>query len=107
MDTAEPLVSEPSAFEVELTIEKLKNHKSRGIDQIRAEMTKEGGRTIHYKIHKLFIFIWDKEELPEEWKNSIIVPVYTTDDKQIVVIIGAYKRCHLCTKSYPKSNCQG
>ena len=36
--TAEPLVPEPSAIEVELAIEKLKNHKSPGIDQIPAEL---------------------------------------------------------------------
>jgi hypothetical protein len=34
--TAEPLVPEPSAFEVELAIEKLKSHPSPGIDQIPA-----------------------------------------------------------------------
>jgi len=33
------------------------------------------GRTIRYDIHKL-ISIWNKEELPEEWKESILVPVY-------------------------------
>ena len=33
--TVEPLVPEPSAFEVELAIEKQKNHKSPGIDQIQ------------------------------------------------------------------------
>ena len=38
--TAEPLVPEPSAFEVELAIEKLKSHKSPGIDQIPAELDK-------------------------------------------------------------------
>ena len=32
--TAEPLVPEPSVLEVELAIEKLKSHKSPGIDQI-------------------------------------------------------------------------
>jgi hypothetical protein len=32
IDPAEPLVAEPSAFEVELAIEKLKSHKSTGID---------------------------------------------------------------------------
>ena len=32
--TAEPLVPEPSAFEVDLAIQKLKSHKSPGIDQI-------------------------------------------------------------------------
>ena len=33
---AEPLLPEPSAFEVELAIEKLKSHKTPGIDQIPA-----------------------------------------------------------------------
>jgi len=41
--TAEPLVPEPSAFEVELAIEKLESHKSPGIDQIRAELIKARG----------------------------------------------------------------
>ena len=39
---AEPLVPEPSALEVELAIEKLKCHKSPGIDQIPAELIKAG-----------------------------------------------------------------
>ena len=74
--TAEPLVFEPSAFEVDLAIEKLQSHKSPGIDQIPGELIKAGGRTICYEIHKLIISIWNKEELPEEWKESIIVPIY-------------------------------
>ena len=73
--TAEPLVPEPSASEVELTIEKLKSHKSPGIDQITAELIKAGGETFHCEIHKLIITLWNKEELPEEWKKSIIVPI--------------------------------
>ena len=32
--TAEPLVPEPSTFEVEMAIEKLKEHKSPGMDKI-------------------------------------------------------------------------
>ena len=44
---------EPSAFEVEVAIEKLKRHKSPGIDQIPAELIKVRGRTICYEI-KLF-----------------------------------------------------
>ena len=79
--TAEPLVPEPSDFEVELAIEKLKSHKSPGIDQIPAELIKAGGRTIRCAIHKLIISIWSKEELPEEWKKSIIVPIHKKGDK--------------------------
>ena len=57
---------EPSAFEVEMTTEKLKSHKSPGIDQIPAELVKAGGRIIRFEIHKLIISIWNKEEMPEE-----------------------------------------
>ena len=71
--TAEPLVPEPYDFEVELAIEKLKSHKSPGIDPIPAELIKAGGRTICYEIHKLVIYIWNKEELPEECKELVII----------------------------------
>jgi len=78
--TAEPLVPEPSAYEVELAIEKLKSHKLPGIDQIPAELIKAGGRTICLEIHKLITSI-QKERLPEEWKESIIVAIHKNRDK--------------------------
>ena len=98
---------EPSAFEVELAIEKLKSHKSPGVDQISAELIKEGGRTIRYQIHKLIFPIWNKEELPEEWTESISVPIHKKGDKQIVITIGAYHFCQLRTKCCPTSFSQG
>ena len=55
--TAEPLVPEPSASEIELAIDKLKSHKSPGIDQIPAELIKAGGRTTFLEIHKLITCI--------------------------------------------------
>ena len=78
---AEPLVPEPRATEVELAVDKLKSHKSTGIDQIPAELIKAGGRTICLEIHKLTASIWKKEKLPEEWKKSIIVPIQKKGDK--------------------------
>ena len=74
--TAEPLVPDPSASEFELAIEKLKSHKSPGIDQIPAELIKVGGRTLCLEIHKLITSIWKRKKLPEEWKESIIVPIH-------------------------------
>ena len=70
---------EPSAFEVALAIEKLNSQQSRCIDEISAELNKAGGRIICSEIHKLIISIWNKEELPEEWKESIIAPIYKGD----------------------------
>jgi hypothetical protein len=78
---AEPLVPEPSASEVGMAIEKLKRHKSPGIEQIPAELIKVGGGIIRSEIHKLIICIWNKEELPGEWKKSVIVPIYKKGDK--------------------------
>jgi hypothetical protein len=79
---AEPLVTEPSAFEVDLATEKLKIHKLSGIDQILAELFKAGGRKIRCEIHKRITSFWNKEELPEEWKESIVVPMYKKSDKR-------------------------
>ena len=79
--TAEPLVPEPSTSEVELAIDKLKSHKSPRIDEIPAELIKVEGRTICLEIHKLIISIWKKEKQPEEWKESIIVPIHKKGDK--------------------------
>jgi hypothetical protein len=50
--TAEPLVPEHSAFEIE--IEKLKRYKSPGTDQIPAEFLQAGGR-ICFKMHKVIV----------------------------------------------------
>jgi transcriptional/translational regulatory protein YebC/TACO1 len=74
--TAEPLMPEQSAFEVEMSIEKQKGHKSPGIDHIPAELIKARGRTIYSEIHKLINSVRNKEDVSEKWKESNIVPVY-------------------------------
>jgi hypothetical protein len=56
-------------------------HKSPAIDQIAAELIKAGGRTIHFKTHKLINSISNQEELPEKWKKSIIVPIHKKGDE--------------------------
>jgi hypothetical protein len=100
-------VPELSAFEDKLAIEKLKSHKSPGTDQIPAELNKARGRTIRYEVHNLIISIWNKKELPEEWKQSIIALIYKKSIKEFVLIIEAYHFCILRTKFYPKPCCQG
>jgi hypothetical protein len=79
--TAEPLVPEPSLVEVEIAIGKLKSYKSPGTDQIPTELIKPGGETLNSEINRLICCIWNKEELPQQWKESIIVPIYKKGDK--------------------------
>jgi len=95
-----------------LVTEKSQSHKSPDIDQILAELIKAGGRTIRYAIHTLIICIWNKKELPEEGKESIIVPIYIyiyiyiyirRAKKQTVAIIEACHFYQLHTKFYPAS----
>jgi hypothetical protein len=74
--TAEPLVPGPSLVEVEIAIGKLKSYQSPATDQIPAELIKAGGETLNSEIHRLICSIWNKEELPQQWKESIIVPIY-------------------------------
>jgi hypothetical protein len=97
---AEPLVPEPSASEVELAIDKLKSHKSPGIDQIPAELFKAGGRKICLDIHKLITSIWKKEKLPEEWKESTIVPIHKKGDKADCNNYRGVSLCQPLTKFY-------
>ena len=96
---------EPSAFEFDMVNEKLKRHKL--IYRITAELIKSDSRTIRSENRKLITSSWNKEELPEEWKESIVVPSYRRAIKQIIVSIGAYQICQLRIKFYPTSCSQG
>jgi hypothetical protein len=66
---------------VEIAIGTLKSYKSPGTNQIPAEMFKAGCETLYSEIHRLICSIRNKEELPQQWKESIIVPNYKKGDK--------------------------
>jgi hypothetical protein len=80
IQTAEPLVPEPSTFEVEMAIEEVQRHKS-GTDQSPEDLIKARDRTIRSEINKRTNSIWNKVEQPDEWKESNIVTVYKKGDK--------------------------
>jgi hypothetical protein len=48
---------------------------------IRFQPNQAGGETLRSEIHKLIKFIRNKEELPHQWKESIVVPIHKKDDK--------------------------
>jgi hypothetical protein len=79
--TAELLVPDHSFFEIEIAIAKLKRFKSPGSDYIPAELIQAGGEILRSKVHKLVNSIWNTEKLPDQWNESIIIPVHKKDDK--------------------------
>jgi hypothetical protein len=97
MHTAEPFLPEPSASEVEVAVGKLKRYRSPGVDQIPAELIQAGGETLRSEIHKLIKLIWKKEELPHQWKESIMVPVHKTGD---ITGCSNYRGTSLLSTSY-------
>jgi hypothetical protein len=78
--TAEPLAPGPS-IEAEIAIAKLKKYKLPGSDQIPAELIQAGGEILLFAIHKLINSVWNKEGLPDQWKESIIIPVHKKSNK--------------------------
>jgi len=76
MHTAEPLVIEPSSFEVQIDIIKLKRQKPSGTHQILAEMIQAEGNILSSEIHKLLDSFRNKELLPQQCKKSNVVPTY-------------------------------
>jgi hypothetical protein len=78
---AEPSVPGSSRLEVEIPIAKLDKFVSPGSDEIPAELIQIRSKILLSAIHKLINSVWNKEELPDKWKESIIVPVHTNGDK--------------------------
>jgi hypothetical protein len=56
-------------------------YKSPGSYKILAELIQAGGEILRSKIRKLINSICNEEELPDQWKESIIVPVHKKGDE--------------------------
>jgi hypothetical protein len=49
--------------------------------QIPAELIQAGGNTLRFGIQVLIKSILNKEELPQQWKESVIIPIYKRGDE--------------------------
>ena len=101
--TAEPLMPEPSAFEVELATKKLKSHKLPGIDQIPAELRQGAEQFAMRSINLLFLFGTRMNCLRSGRSQSLYLSIRRAI--KWIVIIEAYHFCQLLTKFYPTSCC--
>jgi hypothetical protein len=72
----------PSTYnEINGIIQKLRNNKAPGPDNIISELIKEGGQQLKHRIFILILKIWEKEVIPTDWKDSIIRPIYKKGDR--------------------------
>nr|KAG5714081.1 hypothetical protein BaRGS_020409 [Batillaria attramentaria] len=63
----------PSKAEIRKAIMTLRNGKAAGPDEIPAEAIKADTETAVNMLHSLFSKIWEKEEVPAQWKEGIVI----------------------------------
>ena len=56
-------------------LRKLKNNKATGLDEITAELLKHGKKRVAQELIHLFNLLWHAEDVPEECRQGIIIPL--------------------------------
>jgi hypothetical protein len=79
----------------------LKSYKYPGTDHIPGELIKAEGEILCSEIYRLICFIWNTEELPQQWKESIIVPTHKKGDKTDCNNYRGFPYYQLPTKFHP------
>jgi hypothetical protein len=97
-DEEERNVEIPLREEVESVINKIRNNRTPGEDDVVAELIKYGGPTIKETMYKLIVMVWENEIMPECWKTGLKCPFFKKGDKlvcgncrDIILLSVAYK----------------
>ena len=91
-------VEELTTEDVKKGIKNLINNKAAGTDGIHLELIKYGGNKLLNRMYELVRQICEEERIPEEWKETIILPIHKRGDRDrcrnyrgIALGNGAYK----------------
>ena len=76
------LEEEVHFWEVGKAIKQLKSRKAPGIDGIQAEIYKTGGSTIIKWLHRVINTVWKTEEVPDDWRKMVIIPLHKAKSRQ-------------------------
>ena len=66
----------PDLKEVVDAIDATREGKAPGKCEIPAEIWKHGGTKIVSKLHQLILSVWSEENVPQDWKDASIVPIF-------------------------------
>ncbi|KER31289.1 hypothetical protein T265_13018, partial [Opisthorchis viverrini] len=69
-------VEPPTASDVYDCICSLKCHRAPGPDDFPPALFKDGGEVHSQRLSDLFVCIWEKESIPDNWGESVIVPIF-------------------------------
>ena len=62
--------------EIREAVSSLKRHRASGLDNLPPAMFKDGGECLIQCLTRLFTRIWETETVPDNWGESIIVPIF-------------------------------
>ena len=69
-----------SKEEVKKAIQKMKTGKASGPSEVSIELIKALGKEGEEYMSSLLKEIWENEEMPDEWRKSVIVPIFKKGD---------------------------
>ena len=72
-----------SKEEITNAIKKLKNNRASGNDGITAELLKAGPTELFDWLSELLQQVWSSGRVPQDWKDSVLVPVFKKNDRLI------------------------
>ena len=73
----------PSFDELLDAIAATKENKAPGECGIPAEVWKHGGLKLKERLHDLIVYIWRYEQMPQNWKNANIVPIFKKGSRKL------------------------
>jgi hypothetical protein len=75
-NTWQVTMAAPSKLELQTCISSLKRNKAAGPDELHPILFKEGGEVLLEHLTSLFQLIWEREDIPDNWGESIIIPIF-------------------------------
>uniref|UniRef100_A0A8D8XZ49 Craniofacial development protein 2 n=1 Tax=Cacopsylla melanoneura TaxID=428564 RepID=A0A8D8XZ49_9HEMI len=88
----------PTRSEIQKAIQKMKNNRAPGNDNITAELLKYGGEAVENMMLKIIHTIWKIEKIPVNWTTGVLCPLHKKGDKMncnnyrgIMLLNTAYK----------------
>lgn len=70
LDTSPP--SEMVVKEISI----LKKYKAAGLDRLSTSFFKDGSKALTSELTKILGAIWERKEIPKDWREPVIVPTY-------------------------------
>jgi hypothetical protein len=66
--------------ELEEAIDKFKNNKESGLDNIIVELIKSSKPVLINILHKIIQKVWETETISQEWEERLICPIHKKGD---------------------------